>query len=98
MDLNDIRDQVYSDACEHGLWRENHTLEDAVLMVRAEVMELLQEAAKGEVTDALCEELADVVIMCFSLAGRFGIDICRWIWYKIGKNMRRPWRHEGEKA
>lgn len=95
--LNKLRDKIYDDACEHGLWREEDTLLDGAQMIRAECMELIQEAAKGSVTDALCEELADVIIMCLSFAGRYAINIARWVGRKMIKNRMRPWRHEEKK-
>ena len=38
-------------------------------------------------------ELADVVIMCFSVAGKLGIDIDAAIRRKMEINKRRPWKH-----
>jgi NTP pyrophosphatase (non-canonical NTP hydrolase) len=92
--LNLIKWLVYRDALRHGLWREEDTLLDGAQMVCAEAVELAQEAAKDSVTPELQEELADVIIMCLSFAGRFNVDVWRAVWRKIKKNKRRAWRHE----
>lgn len=96
-EINRLRDAIYDDAVDHGLWRQDDTLLDAAQLVRAEAMELIQEAAVTSIpSPEFCEELADVIIMCLSLAGRFRIDIVVWIMFKIRKNARRPWRHGKE--
>lgn len=94
--INLIKWLIYRDALRHGLWRDEDTLLDGAQMVCAEAVELAQEAAKGSVTPELCEELADVIIMCLSFAGRFRIDIWRAVHKKMRKNKRRAWRHENE--
>lgn len=43
--------------------------------------------------DAFSEELADVVIMCFSVAGKLDIDIDAEIRRKMEINRQRPWKH-----
>ena len=47
--------------------------------------------------DAFTEELADVIIMSMSVAGKLGIDIDAAIRRKMEINKKRPWKHEGEK-
>ena len=40
-----------------------------------------------------CEELADVIIMSLSVAGRLGIDIDAAVRRKMEINKARPWTH-----
>lgn len=46
--------------------------------------------------DAFEEELADVIIICFSVAGKLGIDIDAAIRRKMEINHNRPWKHGKE--
>lgn len=96
LSLNSLRDAVYTDALEHGLWREDDTLLDGAQMIRSESMELIQEAAHGKVTEALTEELADVIIGALSFGGRFGIDVDGVVRRKMAINKEREWRHGKE--
>lgn len=96
LSLNSLRDAAYTDALEHGLWREGDTLLGGAQMIRAEAMELIQEAVQGEVTDALAEELADVIIGALSFGGRFGIDVDGAVRRKMKINKGRAYRHGRE--
>ena len=40
-----------------------------------------------------CEELADVIIMSLSVAGKLGIDIDAAVRRKMEINKARPWKH-----
>lgn len=42
------------------------------------------------------EELADVIIMCMSVAGKLGIDIDAAVKRKMQINKTRPWKHGKE--
>jgi NTP pyrophosphatase (non-canonical NTP hydrolase) len=46
--------------------------------------------------DAFTEELADVIIMSMSVAGKLGIDIDAAIRRKMEINKNRPWKHGKE--
>lgn len=96
LSLNGLRDAAYTDALYHGLWREDDTLLGGAQMIRAEAMELIQEAAHGEVTEALAEELADVIIGALSFGGRFGIDVDKAVRRKMAINKGRAFRHGKE--
>lgn len=61
--------------------------------IRKEVDELEMESASEE---AYSEELADVIIMCMSVAGKLGIDIDAAVKRKMEINKRRPWKHGKE--
>ena len=109
LSLNTLRDAIYQDAVEHGLWEiedtvsfatEHHGMkgEAAVRHVcAAMIMGELYELDNAIYDASFIEELADVVIMCFSVAGKLGIDIDAAIRRKMEINRNRPWKHEGEK-
>lgn len=61
--------------------------------IRKEVDELEMASASEE---AYSEELADVIIMCMSVAGKLGIDIDAAVKRKMEINKRRPWKHGKE--
>lgn len=56
----------------------------------------LLTAAEDNDAAGFVEELADVVIMCFSTAGKLGIDIDAAIRRKMKINKERPWKHGKE--
>lgn len=102
--LNDLRDDIYLDAVEHGLWdgyRDTKWLLTCANLVREEANELceaslewINKPTNGEAH--FTEELADVIIMCFSVTGRLGIDIDAAIRGKMEINKGRPWKHGKE--
>lgn len=107
LSLNTLRDEIYEDAVAHGLWEPG-----ALLLKQAKGDEKMASLALGvtlilgeaqEFVEAIDdpkkmeEELADIAIMCFSFAGRMGIDIDAAICRKMEINKQRPWKHQGEK-
>lgn len=105
LSLNTLRDEIYADAVAHGLWDDENiaqawTLECAAL-IENEVGELIAAAEDWEYSsfhnnEHFIEELADVVIICFSVAGKLGIDIDAAIKRKMEYNKTRPWKHGKE--
>lgn len=109
--LNALRDEVYQDAVAHGLWEEHdkHCPElstkifdlnldqvrrlDCASYIDGECEELFDAIYN---TNAYAEELADVIIMSLSVAGKLGIDIDAAVKRKMEINKRRPWKHGGE--
>ena len=78
--LNELRDEIYTDAVEHGLWEGECSLQDCIELIIDEVSEL--EDAAMDFTEAdlgkmqhFREEMADVLIMTLSVCGKLGIDI-----------------------
>lgn len=105
VNLNTLRDEVYQDAVAHGLWddEEDYMPTDCVCFIRDEVNELDCAAMDWEddiINDnsAFCDELADVIIMCLSVAGKLGIDIDAEVRRKMEINRERPWKHVNEDA
>lgn len=103
--LNTLRDAIYQDAVEHGLWEDYYIglsvdlLDECHDLIYDEVDELdnaIEDWANGHGIERFNEELADVVIMCFSVAGKLGIDIDAAIRRKMEINKGRPWKHGKE--
>lgn len=104
--LNALRDEVYEDAVAHGLWDDYDTdlsvylLDDCQGLIVDEIDELdnaIEDWANGHGMERYTEELADVIIMCMSVAGKLGIDIDAAVKRKMEINKQRSWKHEGEK-
>ena len=99
--LNTLRDAIYEDAVAHGLWDEHYQATDCVDFIRGEVIEL--ECAAMDWMDGYIDssefrqELADVIIMSLSVAGKLGIDIDEAVRRKMEINKARPWKHGKEK-
>lgn len=98
--LNTLRDEIYQDAVAHGLWdwaeayKHMPDLRDSsVDLIRGEVCELEIECGSEE---RYAEELADVIIVSLSVAGKLGINIDAAIRRKMEINKQRPWKHEKE--
>ena len=101
--LNTLRDAIYEDAVAHGLWddEEDYMPTDCMYFIKDEVSELDCAAIDWEDdvcndNSAFCEELADVIIMCLSVAGKLGIDIDAEVRRKMEINRERPWKHGKE--
>ena len=99
--LNDLRDAIYEDAVAHGLWEDCHSAMDCASLIFSEVSEL-ESSAEYVYQDGYCdyqeyaEELADVIIMSLSVAGKLGIDIDAAVKRKMAINKGRPWKHGKE--
>lgn len=98
--LNTLRDEIYEDAVAHGLWdwamAHEHLpdLRDSCVdLIRGEVCELEIECGSEE---RYAEELADIIIVSMSVAGKLDIDIDAAIKRKMEKNKARPWKHGKE--
>lgn len=101
--LNTLRDAIYEDAVAHGLWDKYkyYPATDCVDFIRDEVIELEYAATNwrngyeenSELYPEFCHELADVIIMSLSVAGKLGIDIDAAVRRKMEINRSRPWKH-----
>ena len=98
--LNELRDEIYTDAVAHGLYVDADWGTDefgvrlkALDLIGSEATEALQAAHD---TVHFCEELADVLIVTLSICGKLGIDIDAEVQRKMAINKKRPWGHKGE--
>ena len=104
--LNTLRDEIYEDAVAHGLWDKYkyYPATDCVDFIRDEVIELEYAAMNwrngyeenSELYPEFCHELADVIIMSLSVAGKLGIDIDAAVRRKMEINKARPWKNGKE--
>ena len=108
-DLNELRDEIYSDAVAHGLWNEAEALRGwaycgkrSKYAIARERREDCAARIRNEVEELYdeahdeiyyTEELADVIIMALSVAGYLGIDIDKAVREKMEINKKREWRH-----
>lgn len=106
LSLNELRDEVYEDAVKHGLYDDklyNRThpfglmwvCRNLALRIKSELRELI-EATYQQTIEHFTEELADIIILCLSVAGHLGIDIDAAVRRKIAYNKTRPWKHGKE--
>lgn len=104
--LNALRDAIYEDAVAHGLWDKYkyYPATDCVDFIRDEANELEYAAMNwrngynenSEFYPEFCQELADVIIISLSVAGKLGIDIDAAVRRKMEINKARPWKHGKE--
>jgi NTP pyrophosphatase (non-canonical NTP hydrolase) len=88
--IQDLRDKVrrFNDDCD---WQQFHTPQNLAVSIAIEAAELLahlqwtDEPASDQLPQ-LCEELADVVIYCLSMANTLGIDISQEVRRKLARN------------
>lgn len=99
MNLNNLRDAIYEDAVAHGLWEDEDGIDwyqECHSMIECEVDELydaIEDRVNGHGDEHFTEELADVIIMSLSVAGKLGIDIDADVRRKMEINKGRPWKH-----
>ena len=102
LSLNTLRDAIYQDAVEHGLREDEDGIDwyqESHSMIECEVDEMydaIEDRANGHGDEHFTEELADVIIMSMSVAGKLGIDIDAAIRGKMEINKGRPWKHGKE--
>ena len=105
--LNTLRDAIYEDAVENGLWEEKDGPYHCADIIAKEASELIKEAEHLSIhihgsidytspRSNYAEELADVIISSLSVAGKLGIDIDAAVRSKMEINKARPWKHGKE--
>lgn len=86
--------QYEIDSCDYPEnWRESMYRSYGAHLILDEAVEM-DVAWKN--SEKYIEELADVIIMCMSVAGKLGIDIDAAVRNKMRINRRRPWKHGKE--
>ena len=88
MQLNEIIKEHY-DWVENMGWHKNKSVLEALALIASEVGEAVNECRGESPTDALGEELADIILRVFDLAHWQGIDIEKEILLKMEKNLER---------
>jgi hypothetical protein len=106
--LNDLRDESFRIADEHGWHDEPRTFGEIVALLHSEVSESLEDFRHGHApTEVWLEksgkpcgipiELVDVIIRIFDAAGVYGIDLDDAYRVKTAYNRTRPYRHGGRR-
>ena len=105
LSLNILRDAIYEDAVTHGLWDDEQNIQgwplECAALIDNEVGELIAAAEDWKYSsfnnnEHFIEELADVVIICFSVAGKLDIDIDAAIRRKMEISKHRSYKHEND--
>ena len=98
--LNELREAV-QEFVDARNWNRYHTPKNLAMSIAIEAAELMEhfqwgspEAAQDSIADpeihaAVADELADVLIYCFSLANVAGIDIATSVRAKLARNELR---------
>ena len=100
LSLNTLRDEIYADAVEHGLFEDFDKIEDPVKKRRALAMRIMEEAAEmyaaADDPEHYLEEAADVTLMTGDVCGYLGMDWHGAVMTKKEFNKQRPWKHGKE--
>jgi NTP pyrophosphatase (non-canonical NTP hydrolase) len=88
-----LRDQVANFVQERD-WEQFHTPKDlaaAITIEAAELLEIFLWKQEAEAVDLqhVREELADVLILCMSLANRIDIDVSEAVLHKLESNAKK---------
>ncbi|MBQ2991110.1 MAG: hypothetical protein IJD60_07450 [Clostridia bacterium] len=97
LSLNTLRDAIYQNAVEHGLFEDFDKIADPVRKRRALAMRIMEEAAEmyaaADDPENYAEEAADVTIITGDVCGYLGVDLDAAIRRKMEINKGRPWKH-----
>lgn len=103
MDLETLT-QAMNDFVESKGWTDADSLKPqsqrnlaiSLVLEAGEVLELFQWSDGCEDTDALQEELADVMLYLLQLASYSGIDLGEAVMAKLDKNYQREWTQSSD--
>lgn len=91
--INQLCTIAYKTAKDKGFHDEEYPNTHWLAMIHSEVSEALEADRKGDVEN-FAEELADICIRTFDLAGLRGIDLEKVLLAKMKQNQDRPYKHD----
>lgn len=89
------QNECHNNAVEHGWWEEKRPIPELLCLIHSEVSEALEAYRKADM-DNFREELADIAIRLFDLAGGYAVDLEYEIENKHKINKTREYRHGGK--
>lgn len=103
----DMEQQVINRLCSknhaamkrQGFWDRDTTVPDfyrviyRLALIHTEISEMVEALRDGKHISLILEELADVIIRGFDLAGHYEWDLGEAIIKKMEKNAKRPYMH-----
>ena len=102
MRLNELAKEAYKQAHSNGFYDHANIADDVktilikLLLINGEVNEAVEVLRKDQGSDRLHEELADVFIRLFDLAGYVNMDVESCVSSKMEYNKLRKYRHGRE--
>lgn len=95
--FNDYIYNSHQTSLRHGFWDglevDNITvILSKLALVTSEVGEAVEAVRKNDMSN-MAEELADICIRVFDLAGALGLDLEQALQEKMAVNERRPYKH-----
>lgn len=109
--LNELRDEIFQTAKDHGWYPEGteRSFGDLIALAHSELSEALEEfRSSGDVNaqyfnldsvprkmEGVPSELADVIIRVLDMCGFYGVDIEDAVLSKMAYNKTRSFRHGG---
>lgn len=95
MTINELCKEAHKTAIQKGWYDEQRETGTILALIHSEVSEALEADRKGEMQQ-FQEELADICIRVFDLAGSRGFDLESIIMAKMAYNKTRPYKHGGK--
>ena len=107
--LNDLANEIHTDAEEHGWWEEERSFGDIVALCHSELSEALEEHRSRRMynevyfnessptkPEGIAIEMVDCVIRILDWAAHYHVDMDGLIRMKMDYNKTRPYRHGGK--
>ena len=105
--LNELAQELYSNAKEHGWWDEPRSFGDIIALCHSELSEALEEYRNGKPMiyygtdkkpEGVAVEMIDCIIRILDWCGHENIDADKILKIKHEYNKTRPYRHGGKKV
>lgn len=92
--INQLSRECYENSVNKGFWKASDNIPEKLCLIHSEVSEALEELRKPDYNKtAFTEELSDVLIRVFDLAGHMELDLESAVEKKMNKNTKRKYLH-----